>query len=133
MEKLNLDKITLKKFSIVMFTALVAIGTISLLRHKEYYSWFYLLGILFFLLGLVATNLLKPIYVFWMRLAFILGWINTRLLLLLIFYFVFTPMGLVMRLFGADLLDRKIEKEKKSYWRAKDKKQFSFLNYEKQF
>ena len=50
-----------------------------------------------------------------------LGWINTRLILFIIFYLVFTPIGLVMRLFGVDLLDKKIDKNKNSYWRRKEK------------
>jgi len=38
-----------------------------------------------------------------------------------------------MRLFGADLLDKKIDKHKESYWKEKKKKGFSPLDYEKQF
>ncbi|MCM8795353.1 MAG: SxtJ family membrane protein [Candidatus Omnitrophica bacterium] len=130
MEKININKENLKKFSITMFIALLAFGTILFLRHKNGYIWFYSIGTLLFLLGQFAWWLLKPIYIFWMRLASVLGWINTRLILFIIFYLVFTPIGLGIRLFGIDLLDRKIDKRKDSYWIKKDKKS---SGYEKQF
>jgi hypothetical protein len=88
---------------------------------------------LFFILAFIAPGLLKPIYIFWMRLAFVLSWINTRLILSIIFYLIFTPVGLGMRLFGVDLLDRKIEKNKDSYWINKEKKEFNARDYERQF
>lgn len=68
-----------------------------------------------------------------MRFALVLSWVNTRLILLIIFYLIFTPIGLAMRLFGIDLLERKSDKNKKSYWKKKEKKSFSRLDYERQF
>lgn len=133
MERLSLDKKSLKKFSITMFVALIIIGTILFLRHKSRYVWFYSIGLLLFLLGKFAPDLLKPIYIIWMRLAFVLSWINTHLILLIIFYLIFTPIGLAMRLFRVDLLDRKINRFKESYWKEKQKKEFSPSDYERQF
>jgi hypothetical protein len=68
-----------------------------------------------------------------MRFAYLLAWINTRLILCAIFYLVFTPIGLVMRLLKIDPLDRKIDKNKNSYWIKKEKKDFCPLDYERQF
>lgn len=76
---------------------------------------------------------LKYIYRLWMKLGLVLSWINTRLILIILFYLLFTPMGIVMRMFGVDLLDRKIEKGKDSYWRKKEKKEFNPPDYERQF
>jgi len=133
MDKLNLDKTNLKKFSIIISVTLTIIGTILLLKHKESYIGFYSSGILLFLLGIFVTNLLKPIYIIWMGIAYVLAWINTRLILMIIFYSVFTPIGLAMRLFRIDLLERRIDKYKKSYWKTKEKREFNQLNYERQF
>jgi uncharacterized protein involved in cysteine biosynthesis len=68
-----------------------------------------------------------------MKLAFVLAWINTRLILWIIFYLVFTPIGLVMRLLGVDLLARKIEKNKDTYWIKKEKSGFEPKDYARQF
>lgn len=58
---------------------------------------------------------LAPVYQGWMKVAHVLGWINTRLLLGLVFYGVIAPMGLIMRLLGHDPLRRRREPERHSY------------------
>jgi ABC-type uncharacterized transport system permease subunit len=68
-----------------------------------------------------------------MRFAAVLAWINTRLILIVMFYLIFTPMGLVMRLFGADPLGLKVEKDKGSYWKKMGQKPFNPQDYERQF
>jgi len=133
MEKLNLDKNNLKKFGITMGVAFFLITLILSLRHKQVILPIAITSLAFFILALSLPVLLKPVYIFWMKLAFILGWFNTRLILYVLFYLIFTPIGLLMRLFGRNPLDRRIEKHKDSYWRRKDKREFQPLNYERQF
>ena len=58
---------------------------------------------------------LKPFYQVWMLFGAIMGWINTRLILGIVFYFVFMPFGLIMKLFGKDLLSMKLDKTLTSY------------------
>jgi len=75
-------------------------------------------------------NLLKPVYAAWMSFASVLGWINTRIILAILFYLVLTPMGLAMRLLGVDLLERKEKKE--TCWKKK-KPGLGHLNYDRRF
>ena len=133
MEKISLDKKTLKKFGITMGIAFLLITFIIMLRHRHAIMFTSIISVIFFILGLLMPVLLKPIYIFWMRLVLVLSWINTRLILLIILYLIFTPIGLVMRLFGIDLLDRRIQRNKESYWKKKDKRDFNPLDYERQF
>jgi hypothetical protein len=84
-------------------------------------------------MGMFLVSFLKPFYYLWMRLAWILSWVNTRLVLVIIFYLVFTPIGLLMKLLGKDLLSLKIEPQKDSYWLKKEKKAFNPQDYERQF
>jgi len=133
MERINLDKNTLKKFSVTMFFALCIISAILLLKHKSIFIWFYSSGAAFFLLGALNADLLKPLYIIWMRLALVLSYINTRLILIIVFYLIFTPIGLVMKLFKIDLLDRKIEGNRQSYWKKKEGTEFRPFNYERRF
>lgn len=133
MDKIKTGKKELKNFSITMFVALGVIGTILFFKNKGIYVWFYLSSAVFLLLGMSAAELLKPIYLFWMRLAFVLSWINTRLILLIIFYLIFTPMGFLIRLFKGDLLGRKINAQSDTYWIKKEKDDFNPANYERQF
>lgn len=132
MEKLNLDNKSLRKFGITMGIVFLAITIFIFGRHKHALPTS-IISAVFFILALIMPVLLKPVYIFWMRLAYILAWINTRLILFILFYIVFTLIGMVMRLFGVDLLNRKIEKNKESYWIPKEKKQFNPFDYERQF
>jgi len=133
MERLNLDKRNLRKFGMTMAIVFSIITILILIRHRHSILPTAIISVIFFVSALVMPNSLKTIYIIWMKLAFFLSWINTRLILFIIFYLVFTPMGLVIRLFGIDLLDRKIEKKRQSYWKKREKIPFSQLNYERQF
>ena len=132
MEKLNLDKKTLKKFGMTMGAAFLVIGSLFFFRQKHAGVMYSLVvsGI-FFITGLVLPTFLKLVYIVWMRFAFILGWVNSRIILVIIFYLIFTPVGLVMRLFRFDLLER--TKIKGTYWKNKEKVDFNPLNYERRF
>ena len=72
---------------------------------------FNLAGILW-ILALLIPNALKPIYTVWMSFALILGWINTRIILALVFYIVITPTRLIMLLFGKTFSQNKPKKLK---------------------
>jgi hypothetical protein len=78
-------------------------------------------GGIFLLLGLFFRRALKPIYVAWMSFASLLGWINTRLLLGLFYYLVLTPIGLILRLSGKDLLQKRMNRAAESYWTEPEK------------
>ncbi|MCX5669105.1 MAG: SxtJ family membrane protein [Candidatus Omnitrophica bacterium] len=132
MDKLKLDKITLKRFGLTMGWVFLAFWGLFFLKQKYAVAGNNLLvSCVFFIVGLVLPVLLKPIYVIWMGFAFILGWINTRIILIILFYLVFTPLGLLMRLFKIDLLKRK--KSDSTYWKKKEKLDFNISNYERRF
>lgn len=133
MARLNLDRKSLRKFGITMGIAFLAMTVIILARHRHSMMPTAAISVVFFLSALILPSLLKPVYIIWMRFAFCLSWFNTRLILTVLFYLVFMPISLVLKIFAKDLLDRKIEKEKNSYWHKKEKSEFNRLNYERQF
>jgi hypothetical protein len=66
-------------------------------------------------LALAWPRSLTQVYRFWMSVGEVLGWINTRLILSVLFYLLFTPMGLFMRLRGKDPMRRTLTPEAESY------------------
>ena len=80
--------------------------------------------------ALIAPAMLGPVHRWWMRFAEIIGWINTRILLIVIFYLVVTPLGLVMRLFRRVPLDMA---QRDSYWTEPPRNSYGDRHYEKQF
>ncbi len=70
-------------------------------------------------LGLVRPGAVRPVYVGWMRLTYPIGWAVSRLLLAGLFYGLFTPMALLFRVTGRDVLCRRPQVGKTTYWSAK--------------
>jgi hypothetical protein len=66
--------------------------------------------------GIVFPRLLRPIYVGWLVAVFPIGWTVSHVLLGLIFYGIVTPIGLLLRLSGRDPMNRKFDRQAKSYW-----------------
>ena len=68
--------------------------------------WPWVAAVLFTVLALLAPTALTPFYRGWMRFGLIAGFINTRMIMFLLYYALFVPTGLVMKLFGRDALAR---------------------------
>ena len=79
------------------------------------------------LLALPAPKVLKPVYRGWMTIGYMLGWVNTRIILGLIYYLVFAPLGLSMRLFGKDSMRRRFEPSAESYRVVKQQRPSSHM------
>ena len=58
----------------------------------------------------------RPLYLGWMYATLPIGWVVTHVMLGLIYYLMFTPIGLIMRLGGRDLMQRRFDREASSYW-----------------
>jgi hypothetical protein len=84
-------------------------------RHQNPRLWALALAVALVVPALVAPRILAPVYRVWMAAGEVLAWINTRILLGLVFYGVVTPMGLVMRLMGRDPMRRQLEPAGESY------------------
>ena len=93
----------------------------------------YLLGIsgFFLLFAFVLPSALKPLQKIWMSLALAIGAVMSRVILVALFYLVFTPIGFFLRITGKDLLQLKASSNESSYWKNHTKR--SKTDYEKQF
>jgi hypothetical protein len=65
--------------------------------------------------ALLLPSTLQPVYIGWMKFGNIMNWINTRLILGIVFYGLIFPTGLVMRIFGKDPMKRKLDDSVASY------------------
>jgi Saxitoxin biosynthesis operon protein SxtJ len=77
--------------------------------------WPFAVALFFFLSALICPVVLGPIYTAWMKVGHVLGAINTRIILGLIFYIMVFPIGLLLKLFGKDPLLRKHDLSVQSY------------------
>jgi len=113
----KLDRRGLREFGLMMagFLATIFGVIIPLLRRHESPSWIWAIALFFVTFALVAPNLLNPIYHVWMRFGLAWGWVETRIILGMVFYIMMLPMGLVMRLLGNDPMQRALQKREASY------------------
>lgn len=123
----------LRQFGIAIGIVLGLLGGLFLYRGISYYSYFLISSLTFLFLAFVAPIVLKPLQKIWMTLAIIIGWFVTRVILIVLFYLVVTPLALVARLFGKRFLDIRFDKNADSYWMAKKAAEFEPRNYENQF
>lgn len=71
-------------------------------------------------ISLFAPQSLRPVYFAFVVVAFPIGWVLSHVLLAVVFYGVFTPIGLVMRLLGRDPMQRRFDSQADSYWAPHD-------------
>lgn len=109
----------LRNMGLVFLVALGIIGGIVWYKGGASGPWLVGIGVAFGLWGIAWPNGLKPVHKAWMALAVTLGYFISRLLLTIIFYLVLTPIGLIMRALGKDLIDKKM-RDRESYWHIRD-------------
>lgn len=124
-----------RKFGLLMAAAIALLGSVRWALHGFYalpvYWWS--VAALFLLLGLLAPRVLRPVLVYWLKLALVLNWIMTRVFLTLAFYAILLPTGLVMRLFAEDPLKRKWKAAGESYWEVPEDQPQTLERYRQQF
>ncbi len=127
------EKTQIRAFGLAMAVFLSIIGTIAWYKGREYYFYLYYTALGFLAVSLVAPVVLKPLFWVWMKIAYGLGWFNTRLLLSLVFFLIFTPVGVILRLLRKDLIDQRFRKQVESYWDQRQEAEFDKGSYERQF
>lgn len=115
-EKFRKTTRELRRFGFVMTLPLLVIGIILFWRGKEGAPYVIGLAFLFSLAALVSPSVLRPVEHAWMALARVLSIVMTYVILTLTYYLIITPMGLILRLFGKDLLQKKYKSANTSYW-----------------
>ena len=126
-------KSDLRNFGIIVGIILLIISGFLFWKEKESFQIFLTIGITLFLTAIAIPSVLKPVYWVWMIFSTILGWFMTRVILSLLFYVVFTSIGLTLRFFGKQFLELRWDKSKESYWNFRTNEHQKKENYEKQF
>lgn len=134
MNKPKDEKLEIKKFGIGLTVLLCLIGGWQLYKgHVNVYGWLLGFASLVLTLAFFAPIVLKPLFKVMTTVGHAIGWVNTRILLGIIFYTIFAPIGIFLRLIRKDLLDERINKDAKSYWNKEDKGVFTKEQYERQY
>jgi hypothetical protein len=106
----------LRKFALVTGGMLVLFFDllIPLIWDRPMRPWPVIVAAILVSMALVLPAALRPVYKIWMLFAEALGWVNTRIILSLIFFLIFFPLGMFMRIFN-DPMRRKFDEAAASY------------------
>ena len=104
-----------RSFGIVFFIVFLLIALYPLIHSEEIRFWSIIISLIFLVLGLLNSKILAPLNKLWFKFGIFLGKIISPLIMGIIFFLVVTPIGILMRLLGKDLLNLKYGKNK-SYW-----------------
>ena len=124
---MHIKKSSNKSFGIVFFIVFMLIGLWPILNNETYRFWAIIIAFVFFILGLTNSKLLTPLNILWFKFGLLLGKIVSPLVMGIIFFFVVTPIAILMRIFKKDLLKLKYN-SKSSYWIEKNEPKSKMKN-----
>ena len=104
-----------KSFGIVFFVVFLLISLYPLLNNENIRFWSLIISIIFLVLGILNSSLLSPLNKLWFKFGVLLGKIISPIIMGIIYFLVVTPIGLIMKLLGKDVLNLKYH-DYKSYW-----------------
>ena len=107
----------LRNFGLIVGTLIAGLFGLALpwLRHREFPVWPWPFSAALIVPALLWPPALRYVHWVWVRIGFILGWINSRIILTVLFFLVIVPMGLLMRSLGRDPVARKLDPEAATY------------------
>ena len=112
----NLKAGSERSFGLIFATFFVIIGLYPLWYGENIRLWSLLIAFIFLFLGILLPKVLIVPNNLWFRFGKLLGDIVAPIIMILLYFLIVTPTGIIMRLLGKDLLRQKLDKSKKSYW-----------------
>ena len=110
------EKVNNRSFGILFFIVFLIIGLYPMYIGESPNKFFFILSLPFLILGLLNSKILTPFNRAWIKLGEILGLIIAPAIMALVYFVFLTPISLIVRIFGKDLLDIKFNKKLETYW-----------------
>ena len=115
MKNKNIQLRSNKLFGIVFGIIFLIISLWPLKSSGDIIIWSLIISLIFFILGLLNSEILTPLHYLWLKFGFFLSKIVSPVIMFIIFFGLVSPIGIFMRLIGKDLLNLK-KKPLDSYW-----------------
>tara|TARA_B110000263_G_C15102049_1_gene415793 strand:- start:60 stop:449 length:390 start_codon:yes stop_codon:yes gene_type:complete len=115
LKKNNIKISSNRSFGIVFFIFFLIVSLYPLLNENELRLWALIISVIFLVLGLIDSIILTPLNKSWFKFGILLGKIVSPIVMGVVFFLVVTPISLIMKLFGKDILNIKKNK-KQTYW-----------------
>ena len=118
----------LRSFAYIWAAIFTFIGVIPLFKNHDIKIWALGIAVAFILIAWIKPALLQSFYVLWTKVGEFIGGIISKIMLAILFYFIFTPVAVILRLLKKDLLHKRIDKTVSSYWIEREQQPESMKN-----
>ncbi len=105
-----------RSFGILFFLVFLGFGLWPLTKEMSPNIYLIVISVIFLILGLLNSKLLSPLNNLWIKFGEILGKVIAPIVMAVVYFFILTPISLLVRLFGKDLIEMKFNNNVKSYW-----------------
>ena len=105
-----------RSFGLLFFIVFLALALWPLTKKGEINIYLISIALIFLALGLLNSKILSPLNKAWIKFGEILGRVIAPIVMAIVYFLILTPISLLVRLFGKDLIGMKFSNDTKSYW-----------------
>ena len=118
---MNNKKNSNRTFGILFFLVFLVIGIWPILSNEDLRWWSIIISLIFLFLGIINSKILTPFNKIWIKIGELLGRVIAPIVMAIIYFFIITPMSILLKLLRKDLLKIKFSPVT-TYWIKRDKK-----------
>ena len=111
-----------RSFGLLFFIVFIVVGLWPVIKGEAANIYLILISLFFLIFGLINSKILSPFNKTWIKLGEILGLIIAPIIMALVYFIILTPISLIVRMLGKDLLGLKFLKKQDTYWTKRKKK-----------
>ena len=111
-----------RSFGLLFFIVFIVVGLWPITKGETANIYLIIISLFFLIFGLINSKILSPFNKAWIKFGEILGLIIAPIIMALVYFIILTPISLILRMFGKDLLGLKFMKKKDTYWIKRVKK-----------
>ena len=111
-----------RSFGLLFFIVFIVVGLWPVIKGETANIYLILISLFFLIFGLINSKILSPFNKAWIKLGEILGLIIAPIIMALVYFIILTPISLIVRMLGKDLLGLKFLKKQDTYWTKRKKK-----------
>jgi hypothetical protein len=111
-----------RSFGLLFFIVFIVVGLWPITKGETANIYLIIISLFFLIFGLINSKILSPFNKAWVKFGEILGLIIAPIIMALVYFIILTPISLIVRMFGKDLLGLKFLKKQDTYWIKRVKK-----------
>ncbi len=133
LKQIDVSNKAVMKTGITVGVVLILVSSLLWYFEKTTFVYFSITGGLLVIFAFIATSVLRLFHRLWMMLALLMGFVMSRVILTLLFYFILTPVGLIAKFVRKKFMPLGFDKNVLSYWEKRENVNKKPLDYERQF